>query len=117
MTKETAAHKAYMKKYREARKQRTVRPDFVQTGTDTTASAISDPELHTPQHSQRLAEGLMDFLSVDDKRTAKEYRHYHEMTAREVSIAIGWAPWPSAWTQRVAKRVASAELVHTIDAL
>jgi hypothetical protein len=111
MTKETAAHKAYMRTYREERKrekriQRT-QPDFIQVGIDTTpieeASVEEvDPLLHTPKHSQRLVEGLMDFLEVDPERSAREYRHYFEMTPREVSVAIGWSPWPSTWGSRSA---------------
>jgi hypothetical protein len=106
MTKESAAHKRYMETYRARRRQqKRAQPDIVQTEIDTTPLAESSVEevdslLHTPKHSQRLVEGLMDFLAVDTKRTAREYRHYFEMTPREVSVAIGWSPWPSTWGSR-----------------
>jgi hypothetical protein len=108
MTKETAAHKAYMQRYREERKRKKhAQPNIVQVAIDTTPLAEAsveevDPLLHTPKHSQRLVEGLMDFLEADSERCAREYRHYFEMTPREVSVAIGWAPWPSTWGSRSA---------------
>ena len=30
-------------------------------------------------------------------RPVREYGGYRKMTAREVSVAIGWIPWPESW--------------------
>jgi hypothetical protein len=30
-------------------------------------------------------------------RPVREYPDFPKLTAREVSVAIGWVPWPAAW--------------------
>jgi hypothetical protein len=30
----------------------------------------------------------------------REYPDFRELTAREVSVAIGWVPWPASWPGR-----------------
>jgi hypothetical protein len=62
-----------------------------------------------------MIEAIPEFTFTDlcrmwAKRTAKamawaaetgspvrEYGGYRKMTAREVSVAIGWIPWPESW--------------------
>lgn len=45
----------------------------------------------------KRASALRDFISAGNK--ARDFAYYPEMTAREVSVAIGWIPWPKSWPQ------------------
>jgi hypothetical protein len=35
-------------------------------------------------------------------KPARALLHYEEMSGREVSVAIGWIPWPVSWPQAAA---------------
>lgn len=47
---------------------------------------------------------LMKWLE-NTGRPLREYRDYGKLTAREVSVAIGWVPWPASWPGRLDDRL------------
>lgn len=47
-------------------------------------------------------------------RPVHEYGGYRKMTAREVSVAIGWIPWPESWPLPPEPRNAAVRPVQPI---
>jgi hypothetical protein len=41
----------------------------------------------------------MDWLDSTG-RPVRQYPGYQELTGREISVAIGWVPWPASWPER-----------------
>jgi hypothetical protein len=47
----------------------------------------------------RRAGKLADWLEATG-RPLREYPDFRKLTAREISVAIGWVPWPESWPAR-----------------
>jgi hypothetical protein len=56
---------------------------------------------------------LMEWLKAGNR--ARDFLGYGEMTGREVSVAIGWVPWPGDWNPPYGAKPGDPMAAHAPD--
>lgn len=93
------AHKIYMQKYYQANKDKFLayNQKFRERRRRGGPSVDVSGRPVGPHAAIRRTQALMEFLETYPDKGVRDYRFWADLAPREISIAIGWAPWPDNW--------------------